>query len=78
MDFIPIVNNLFEDDVGIALFHDAVYDAIEVSHPPEKLKEIFLTLPQNIQIIALQWGLSDTVFRNEAYSFIKVKRYGGN
>jgi len=77
MDFTTIVNNLFED-YGAALFHDTVYEATNVSHSEDKLKEIFYTLPKNIQMTAMEWGLSDTVFRDEAYVFIKEKTNGRN
>lgn len=79
MDFVPIVNILFDEDGdGVGSFHDTVYEATGVSHSNEKLKEIFFTLPKDVQMIALQWGLSDTVFGDKAYVFIKEKINGKN
>lgn len=79
MDFVPIVNSLFaECSHGVGSFHDTVYEATGVSHSNEKLKKIFFTLPKHIQMIAIQWGLSDTVFGDEAYIFIKEKVNGQN
>jgi len=79
MDFVPIVNKLFDEcELSVGSFHDTVYEATGVSHSNEKLKEIFYTLPKDIQMIALQWGLSDTVFGDEAYVFIKEKINGQN
>ncbi len=64
-----IIDSLFEDDAWYP-FHDAVYEATNVSHPKEKLKELFLELPKDVQQTAFTWGLSDTVFRDEVYVFV--------
>lgn len=69
MDIMLIVNTLFEDEKWYSL-HDAVYNATGVSHTEEKLKELFLELPKHIQHTAFEWGLSDTVFRDEVYVYI--------
>lgn len=68
MDLGAIVNSLFEDEPGF--FHDAVFDATGVSHPKEKLKELFYELPKNIQMTAFEWGLNDTVFRDEVFVYV--------
>lgn len=70
MDLIPIVNSLFED---YARFHDVVFEATGVSHPKEKLIELFLKLPHPIQMTAFGWGLSDTIFSDEAYVYITTQ-----
>lgn len=70
MDFYTIVKNLFED-YGAEHFHDTVWEVTGVSYPADKLREIFLILPKNIQFIALEWGLSDTVFNDEVYKFLE-------
>lgn len=77
MDLVPIVNSLLKSDT-CGSFHAVVCEATGVSHSNEKLKQIFFTLPKHIQMIAIQWGLSDTVFGDEAYIFIKEKVNGQN
>lgn len=57
----------------IASFHDCVYEATNVSYDNEQLKEIFLSLPDEITMTAEQWGLSDTVFRDAVYTHLKEK-----
>ena len=69
MDIEAIVNSLFES--GWESFHDAVYEATDVSFSKEELKDLFYELPMNISNIALEWGLSDTVFGDEVYTYIK-------
>jgi len=73
VDTHTIIDSLFKDNVS---FHDVVYEAVGVSHSTEKLKEIFLTLPLNIQCAALEWGLNDTVFRDTAFTYIMEKKNG--
>lgn len=69
MDTAAIVNSLFKSDT-CSSFHDVVHEALGKSYSDEKLKEIFYMLPINIQQIAFNLGLSDTVFRNEVYVYI--------
>jgi hypothetical protein len=52
-------------------FHDCVVLATDISHTPESLQEIFEQLPPEIQGIAFCWGLSDTVFRDFAYDYLR-------
>ena len=52
-------------------FHDTVHEALNVSLMQEGLEEIFWQLPDNIRDLAFQWGLSDTVFSDDAYTFLK-------
>ena len=52
-------------------FHDCVVLATDISHTPESLQRIFERLPPEIQGIAFSWGLSDTVFRDFAYDYLK-------
>ena len=67
------IEELFDLDreyCAVDNFHDCVFQATGVSYTPEKLFEIFNTLPAEIQGIALCWGLSDTVFRDFAYYYL--------
>lgn len=57
-------------------FHDVVYDSFwQKEKSIEKMddnffKYFYVELPSNIKYIASNWGMSDTVFRDEAYSYI--------
>ena len=53
------------------MFHDVVLDAIGKDLDKDILFKIYETLPESIRCTAEQWGLSDTVFRDEAYEWIK-------
>jgi len=66
-----IINELFVDGQWEG-FHDVVVDifSAEEEISMEILKALFQQLPEHIQHIALEWGLSDTVFRDEAYAYI--------
>jgi len=60
------------DDSYKAPFHDAVMDALDGGQlTDEQLSVIFESLPFSIRSIANEWGLGDTVFRDEAYSHLK-------
>jgi len=76
MDLDMIVTCLFSGDRWHA-FHDAVLNSSGISHSKEELRELFLTLPMNIQMTAFEWGLGDTVFRDEVYEHITEEIKGG-
>jgi hypothetical protein len=51
-------------------FHDCVVNAnwpTEKRFDQDELEEIFRSLDYGTQMTAIQWGLSDTVFRDQAY-----------
>ena len=55
---------------GVASFHDCVYEALNQSYEIEQLRDIFFSLPENLILIANEWGLSDTEFREAVYSWL--------
>ena len=59
-----LVKQVFSDDNGDGL-HDAVVEAKDWSLSPEQLRSFFAELPSELQVLALQWGLSDTQFRDD-------------
>jgi len=77
MDLMPTVNSLFENYEDYDDFHDVVYEASGISHPKEKLIALFLKLPHRIQMTAVEWGLSDTVFGDEVYVYITTQKAAG-
>lgn len=71
IDLSPIVDQIFADEHSVGSFHDAITEATDVdNYTTKELKDIFLHLPFDIQILGLQWGLSDTPFRDEVYTHI--------
>jgi len=75
MDFTAIVGLLFEGNRYYG-FHDAIVEACNTSHTKQEFKQLFYKLPLEIQTIAMELGLSDTVFRDEV--FLHVKQLGEN
>lgn len=67
------ITELFETDWSG--FHDAVMEAQCLQAPltREYLQEVFATLPDRIRLLALMWGLSDTVFRDEVFLYLRSK-----
>jgi hypothetical protein len=70
MDIAIIIDSLFDDASEWESFHDVILELTDISYSKETLKDMFRCLPKHVQHIAFEWGLSDTVFRNEAYSYI--------
>ena len=68
MDMMAIINTLLES--GSDGFHDAIYEATGVSHSKKDLKELFLLLPFDVQMIGIEWGLNDTEFRDAVFVHI--------
>lgn len=56
-----------------ACFHDAVLDATDKSYRQKKLEEIFEKLPSSIKFTAFEWGMSDTVFRDNVCEHLEPK-----
>jgi len=77
MDLDMMVNTIFEG-TRWHRFHDAVLHATNVSHPKEKLRELFLMLPKHIQMTAFEWGLNDTEFGEAVYEHIINEKKGGD
>lgn len=66
--------NLYNKD-SLASLHDVIFEAngkdIEDS---SELRKTFLSLPEEIQAVAKEWGMSDTVFKDKAYEWLKCKQ----
>ncbi len=68
------INEVFDTPQGITSFHDVVFEATNIHYPDSELKNIFNSLPMVIIDIARTWGLSDTVFRDEAYDWLQKNK----
>lgn len=65
-----IIDDMFNDPNEWHSFSDCVRCVTDKSLSKGELRSIFNTLPRQIQAIAFAWGLSDTVFRDEVYTFM--------
>lgn len=72
---VALVKEVFRDDDGDGL-HDVVLEALDEQLTDEELRVFFYNLPYEIQITALQWGLSDTQFREDTFREISKQRAG--
>ena len=72
---VALVKEVFKDDEGDG-FHDVIREALDESLTAEELRVFFYNLPYEIQITALQWGLSDTQFREDTFREISSQRAG--
>lgn len=55
-------------------FHDLLWDLFGIENIDENTQEkYFMELPDSAKFTAYQWGLSDTCFRDEAWTFLKEK-----
>jgi hypothetical protein len=66
-------DNLFKDNDWFS-FHDCLSDVVPADYTEEECREVFEILPDHIQLLAVEWRLSDTVFRDDAYVFLKDNR----
>ena len=62
-------DNMDEDDLNS--FHDVILEATDKSLTKEQLKQILLSLPKDIILSAMEWRISDTVVRDDIYTFVK-------
>ena len=72
MDFTPkkiTVEREFDRN-DWAGFHDAVLDATDKSPNQQELIKIWKKLPIDIKLTAMEWGMGDTVFGDQVYTWI--------
>jgi hypothetical protein len=50
--------------------HDVVLDALDIEPTPEQINELWNKLPEDIKGVAIQWGSSDTVFRDNVHEWL--------
>jgi hypothetical protein len=54
-------------------FHDTLHDLFGETFDEEQQEKYFMELPESAKFTAYEWGLSDTCFRDEAWTFLKEK-----
>jgi hypothetical protein len=50
--------------------HDVILEALDIEPTPEQILQVWNKLPEDIQGTAIQWGSSDTVFRDNVYEWL--------
>ena len=60
----------------IGAMHDVILDATGNKPSRDEIKEWWEKLPRHIKGIAISWGCSDTVFRDEMYAWIEEQIKG--
>jgi hypothetical protein len=68
-----ITVNLEKEDFDA--MHDVIFEAKGYEPTNAQIQEIWDVLPKHIKGIALQWGCSDTVFRDEMYEWLETKDF---
>lgn len=61
-------------------FHDCIFNTTKVSLEEEDLKGVFDLLPDDLKDEAYEWGMSDTLWRDNFYDWYKenAEKFGGN
>lgn len=54
--------------------HDAIYDVLGYEPTNEQIQAIWDKLPEEIQGTAIQWGCSDSVFRDDMYEWLEENK----
>lgn len=54
-----------------AHLHDVVYNVTGKKSTREELEKVFDSLPSHLKHLAYEWGMNDTVFRDDTYDFLK-------
>lgn len=51
--------------------HDVIFEALDIEPTNAQIHVIWEELPEDIRGLAIQWGTSDTVFRDNLYEHLK-------
>jgi hypothetical protein len=51
--------------------HDVIFEVKDYQPTDEQIQRIWDSIPEYIQGTAIQWGCSDTVFRDNLYGWLK-------
>ena len=72
---IALMREVLKDDEWKSL-HDTIFEATDKQLDHVQVRSVFMSLPEGLQIDALRWGVSDTVVRDEIYTFLKGEDNG--
>lgn len=54
--------------------HDVIFKVVGIKPTNNEIQIFWNHLPEGIQNTAIQWGTSDTVFRDNLYEWLETKR----
>lgn len=54
--------------------HDVIFEVLDTQPTDEQIQKVWNILPDHIQGDAIQWGASDSVFRDNMYVWIKENK----
>lgn len=62
--------NLFEKNEWDH-FHDCFFHVYKIKKSKEELEKIYLSIPNEMKLDALNWGMNDTVFRENLINYFE-------
>jgi len=62
---------LEQEDYNI--LHDIVYDITNIKADNTQLQDIWDMIPENLQALAIHWGMSDTESRENIYLWFEAR-----
>ena len=54
--------------------HDVILDVLDIKPTNDQIQKIWNGLPDDIQGTAIQWGTSDSVFRDNLYEWLEAMK----
>lgn len=54
--------------------HDVILEALDIEPTNDQIQKIWNGLPDDIQGTAIQWGTSDSVFRDNLYEWLEAMK----
>jgi hypothetical protein len=54
--------------------HDVIYEVLGIKPTNDQIQNVWDKLPEDIQGNAIQWGTSDTVFRDDLYEWLEENK----
>ncbi len=58
----------------LACVHDVALEALSLNLNDEQVRKLFNNLPEELQGLAVQWGVSDTAFRDDLFAWLEEHR----
>ena len=66
--------NITLDKSDLNNMYDVIVEALNIEPTDEQIIEFFYELPDHIKGLAVQWGTSDTVFRDDMFVWLKENK----
>ena len=66
--------NITLDRSDLDDMYDVILEALDIEPTDEEIMNFFNELPDHIKGLAVQWGTSDTVFRDDMFVWLKENK----